>query len=106
MRAEPAYKLKTFYGRLQHLFVVDLPQEPQAGLERPTTVVLAGITTCKINAIHEALDIHYYIKESSTESIIDVTCVQCLVGQVQYAANRWAIIDRSGSLSRAVWVPD
>ena len=104
MRAEPAYKLKTFYGRLQHLFVVDLPQEPQVGLERPTTVILAGITPCKINAAHEMLDIHYYIRESSTESIVDVTCVQCLVGWVQYAENHWAIINRSGSLSRVVWV--
>ena len=75
MHAEPAYKLKTFYGHLQHLFVVDLPQELQVGLERPTTVILAGITPCKINMAHETLDIYYYIKESSTESIIDVTCV-------------------------------
>ena len=75
MCADPAYKLKTFYGCLQHLFVVNLPQEPQAGLECPTTVILASITICKINVIHKVLDIHYYIKESSMESIIDVTCV-------------------------------
>jgi len=106
MRAEPAYKLKMFYGHRQHLFVVDLPQELQVGLECPITVILAGIMPCKINAAHKTLDIHYYIKESSTESIVDMTCVQCLVGQVQYVENRWAIIDCSGSLSHAVWVTD
>jgi hypothetical protein len=96
----------TFYGRLQHLFAVHLPKELQVGLEHPTTILLAGITPCNIDSVHETLDIHYYTKESSTERIVDLTCIQCLVGRVQYAENRWAIIDRSGPLSRALWTPD
>jgi len=102
----PAYKLMTFYGHLWHLFAVHLPQELEIGLEHPTTVLLAGITECKIDAGHETLDIHYYFKESKTESIINLSCVQCLIGHMQYAENRWAIIDRSGSLSHALWVPN
>ena len=105
-RAEPAYKLKTFYGCLQHLFAVHLPQEPQLGIKHPTTVLLAGITECKVNAGHETLNIQYYFRESKTESIVDLNCVQCLVGCVQYAENRWAIINHSGSLSHALWVSD
>jgi hypothetical protein len=104
MRADPKYKLMTFYGRLQHLFAIHLPREPQVGLEHPATVLLAGITACKIESDHAMLDIHFYVQESKTVSIVDLNCVQCLVGRVQYAENRWAIIDRSGSLSRALWV--
>jgi hypothetical protein len=37
--------------------------------------------------------------------VVDITCVQCLVGQMK-DGNMWAILDRSGVLARAVHVEE
>lgn len=62
------------------------------------------VTTCEIEATHGCLDIHYYTQESTTEEFMDLTCVQCLVARVRDEGRRWAILDRSGSLSRPDFV--
>ncbi|KAK0477207.1 hypothetical protein EDD18DRAFT_1087747, partial [Armillaria luteobubalina] len=38
--------------------------------------------------------------------VTDITAVQCLVGRVPCGENKWAVIDRSGSLARAVYLGD
>jgi hypothetical protein len=100
-RREPEFELKTFYGRLQHLFAVQLPIYPGVGVNTAQTVLLAGITTCNVDVEHPVLDIHFY-KTEGVEEIYGLECVQCLIGRVPYSEQRWAIIDRSGALSRAV----
>ncbi|KAI0309125.1 hypothetical protein OF83DRAFT_1072534 [Amylostereum chailletii] len=104
-RVEPEFEMVTSYGRLQHIFVLNLPASNVVGLAQPEIVILAGITSCKVIRKHPKLDIHYYKDESMTEELYDASCVQCVVGRV-FDNGLWAIIDRSGSLSRAVWVPD
>ncbi|KAF8160546.1 hypothetical protein K438DRAFT_1619176, partial [Mycena galopus ATCC 62051] len=52
----------------------------------------------------EPLDIHFYSRLGALE-VIDVTSVQFLVGRVK-DSREWAIIDRSGSLARAIWTAD
>lgn len=101
---EPVYVPQTHYGRLQHVVAVRLPRCPTLGLDVPETVFLAGVTACEVEATHGRLDIHYYTQESRTEEFMDLTCVQCLVARMKDEGNRWAIMDRSGSLSRPDFV--
>ena len=51
------------------------------------------------------LDIHLYSHEGSLD-FIDVTSIQALVGRVpcSNAGPKWAVVDRSGALARAVSV--
>jgi hypothetical protein len=70
------------------------------------TVILAAIRTCELNdgVAPVGLDIHYYSWAGALH-FVDVTNVQCLVGWVK-DGNKWAIIDQSGLLARAVYVED
>lgn len=45
----------------------------------------------------------------STQQVIDITCVQCLVGRTPTVTNgrtEYAIIDRSGYLGGAIYAAD
>lgn len=95
---------RTFYGQLQHIYVVYCPAIASSTHTTPSSVVFAVIRTCDVIEDHPQLDIHYYTRESTLD-VVDITTVQCLVGRFQDRA-RWAIIDRSGSLSRAWYVGD
>ncbi|VDC05579.1 unnamed protein product [Peniophora sp. CBMAI 1063] len=104
--ANAVYERETYFGRLQHLFCVRVPADPAAGVLEAETILLAGVTPCKITNKHDVLDIHVYKDESPTEEVVDLDCIMCLVGRVRYLKRYWAIIDRSGSLARAVYEPE
>jgi hypothetical protein len=100
---QPEYELRTFYGQLQHIYVVQFKEPRLAlGLNDPTTVFLAAIRTCILDnpdtQLH-GLDVQLYSKEGGLD-VVDITSLQCLVGRIRDRA-QWAIIDRSGSLARA-----
>ena len=54
---------------------------------------------------HAVLDLHYYKKLGRTD-VYDITVVQCVIGRVRLERGEFAIIDRSGSLARAIYVED
>jgi len=105
-RRRPEYELKTFYGQLQHVYLVQFPSACRdLRIDQPSTIILASIKTCILD--HpvpqlERLDIKHYSAEGAVH-VIDITSVQCLVGRIR-DRNRWAIIDRSGSLARALYI--
>ena len=105
-RRRPEYKLQTFYGQLQHIYLIQFPNPcEELGLDQASTIILASIRTCILDdpvPQLECLDIKYYSAEGATH-VIDITSLQCLVGRIR-DRNRWAIIDRSGSLARALYV--
>ncbi|KIM59027.1 hypothetical protein SCLCIDRAFT_27607 [Scleroderma citrinum Foug A] len=103
-RRQPEYEMKTFYGQLQHLFVISLPPDTNLNLTEPTVHILASIKTCKIECTNVDLDIHYYSKLGGLD-VLDITCIQCVVGRIP-CNNGWAIIDRSGDLAHAFYVPE
>ena len=70
----------------------------------PPPVLLAAIQTCNIDRSNDALDIHYYSRMGGVD-YVDVTTVQCLVGRIKDRGH-FAVIDRSGSLSRALYVDE
>ncbi|KIJ70560.1 hypothetical protein HYDPIDRAFT_184816 [Hydnomerulius pinastri MD-312] len=102
-RRRPEYELKTFFGRLQHIFVVRLPPTQHLNIHTPAVHILAGIETCEIQRSTD-LDIHYFNKVGSLD-VVDISCVQCLVGRIPVASG-WAIVDRSGDLARALYAAD
>lgn len=81
--------------------VVHLKAIPYIGAG-PSTVVLGIIRSCTIETRHRILDINYYSKEGTLD-VVDINSVQCVVGRIR-DRNRWAIIDRSGTLSRALYI--
>lgn len=95
----------TFYGQLRHIIVVHCQAaSDQLGILGPTAIILAAIRTCKVEDKNtlaaSVLDIHDYSAMGELH-VTDITGVQCLVGRVK-DGSRWSIIDRSGSLARAI----
>ncbi|KAF8205477.1 hypothetical protein K438DRAFT_1579180 [Mycena galopus ATCC 62051] len=107
-RLEPEHELQTFYGQLEHIYRVVFPVPvPALDISEPTTYILAAIRNCVLDKDDpklEPLDIHFYSRLGALD-VIDVTSVQSLVGRVK-DSREWAIIDRSGSLARAIWTAD
>lgn len=111
---KPVYRKETFYGRLDHIFSISLPNLTAAEKETlgfdPETpsesnvVLLAAIRTCKLekdDSRMKDLNIHFYSSMGGLH-FIDITTIQCLVGRVKDGERGWAIIDRNGALSRAI----
>ena len=107
-RHKPVFEAETFYGQLQHIYVVrfsELCQDECVEPKKP--IFLAAIHNCKLTTDDPQLvklDIHLYT-QMGTLDIIDITSVQALVGRVksQVSGGAWAIIDRSGALARAIY---
>lgn len=97
-------ELHSFFGQLMYVVVLHFPACQALQLHEPTTIALAAIRSCPILKSHKDLDIHYYTKEGSID-VLDLTCVQCVVGRVK-DGHGWAIIDRSGSLSRTIFAAE
>jgi hypothetical protein len=86
------------FGQLETIFVVPLPAARQLGLMQPKTLLLALIRHAATR-LKTRLKIPYYEHLNSMD-IVDVQTIQCVVGRVHVGGNRYAIIDRSGSLAR------
>lgn len=99
----PKFVPETFYGQLQHIFVVPMPAAEELGIAEPQTLILASILTCDIEAQND-LDMHYFKQHGRTE-VVDIATIQCLVGRVR-DRDWWTIIDRSGKLARAEFALD
>ncbi|EIN14532.1 hypothetical protein PUNSTDRAFT_59555 [Punctularia strigosozonata HHB-11173 SS5] len=103
-RRVPEYQDHTFFGQLKHIFVLHLPKSRTLKIKDDETVLLAVIRSCDVTRKHPRLDIHYYKRDGRLE-VVDLTAIQCLVGRIPVpTSNEWAIIDRSGTLARALYV--
>ena len=91
------------FGQLQHIFVVRLAASKTLKLAQPTTLILAAIRACACPQL-ESNGVYYYDREGTLE-VVDMKCVQCLVGRVS-DRSRWAIIDRSDNSARPVFILD
>lgn len=103
MGRRPRYIKKTFYGRLEHIYVLEIGPAPALDLQDRTTIFLAAIRECVLDQDYDiGMDIHLYSQEGRLD-LGDLTSIQCMVARVKWG-NKYAIIDRSGSLSRAIYV--
>ena len=101
---------RPFFGQLQQILQVNLPAMP-SGREvvAPQTILLAVIQDCEINEATRTqaeidLDIRYITRMGALQ-VVDLQTVQCVVGRVK-DRGKYAIIDRSGTLARAIFVDD
>jgi hypothetical protein len=103
---QPEYELQTFYGQLQHIYVIHFATASNdLGLDNATTIILAAIRACVLDNIDpqlRRLDIRHYSTEGAMH-VVDITSVQCLVSRIR-DRNKWAIVDRSGSLARGLYI--
>jgi hypothetical protein len=101
---EPKYVHETFFGQLQHLFTIEFHRDTahdHLGTDE-TIVILAAIRNCIVDGVGPTgVDIHYYSMEGRLH-FVDVSSIQCLVGRVK-DGDKWGIVDRSGSLARAMY---
>lgn len=99
-RMAPKFEVRPFFGRMENILVVRLPATPELALDTVSTLILAGIRQCEIDATN-SMGMPLYSKTGRFE-VVDITCVQCLVGRIQND-KKWAIIDRSGGLQRSYY---
>ena len=101
----------TFYGKLQHIVGIHfVGPQPELGLKGPRTIMLGVINTCddsKPDPKLLDLNFQFYKKEKEAFSVVDIECIECLVGRVRdVEGRRWAIVDRTGSLVRDIYIQD
>ncbi|KAK6972083.1 hypothetical protein R3P38DRAFT_3137259 [Favolaschia claudopus] len=97
------FELRTFYGQLQHTYLVNL----QNTLDIPAdySIILVEIKTCQLTGSDERLDLHFYSHLRETADVVDATALQCVVGRVPDKLSRdQGIVDRSGNLARALYL--
>ncbi|KAL1720500.1 hypothetical protein EV715DRAFT_271829 [Schizophyllum commune] len=89
------------------ILVVEVRASPQLKLAQPETLILAYIHSCNPRYTN-SLGMTLYDRMGVYE-VVDITTVQCLVGRVP---RKWpdpdfyAIVDRSSSVNRSIYVPD
>jgi hypothetical protein len=96
----------TRYGQLLRILGLQLKASPLLNTTKTTTILLAVIQSCKLSGSHASLDIHYYPDGAAGRGfteVVDLQCVQCVVARA-LDRKEWGIMDRSGSLARAVFV--
>lgn len=109
-RVRPRYELETFYGQLEHIFVIEFAADraDDIGLDGQHTIILAAVRNCILKdrrpAASDGLDIHIYTRLGPLH-FLDIMGLQCLVGRVK-DDNEWSIFDRSGTMARADYVDD
>ena len=91
-----------FFSQLQNIFMVSLKVSPTLKLNKLTNLILSAIHTCSNPQIKGENGMFYYSQEGHLE-VVDIGCVQCLVGRVK-DGNEWAIIDHSESSARPTFV--
>ena len=92
---------RVFFGQVQNIFVIKIHASPALELEETTTLILAAVRTCANPQMKGENNIYYYSREGPLE-VVDMNCVQCLVGRVK-DGNEWAIVDRSNGSARPVF---
>jgi hypothetical protein len=97
---QPTFEVRPYFGQLENILVVRLPATSQLDLNTGSTLILAGIRQCEVDATN-SMGMPFYSKMGRFE-VVDITCVQCLVGRIRND-KRWAIIDRTGGLQRSYY---
>ncbi|KAH9850528.1 hypothetical protein C2E23DRAFT_735077 [Lenzites betulinus] len=96
------FESKTLYGQLQHIYHIRLLPIPSHAIPSDTSVLLAAIQTCNIERSNHELDIHYFTRMGAID-YVDISTIQCVVGRIKDRGST-AIINRSGTLSRAIFL--
>ena len=97
-RREPEFELRNFFGQILRLFVINIPASPQHEI-REDSFIYAAIHQANISEpATDHCGINYY-QQLGPVVVVDLSSVQCVVGRIR-DHNKWAIVDRSGSLAQ------
>jgi hypothetical protein len=99
---------KSYYGRLEHIVSVEFSGGCEAlGLAKGVTIAFALFHRCILTNTDprlERLGVYFYSGESENLHVTEVSRVHGLVGRIKGGPGSWAIIDRSGSISREAYL--
>ncbi|KAF9037166.1 hypothetical protein BJ165DRAFT_1312239, partial [Panaeolus papilionaceus] len=70
--------MRTYFGQLKLIVVINLPATPRVNLTKPLTVVLAIILQTPTDRVGEM----FTYRNSTVEEVIDLERVQCVVGRI------------------------
>ncbi|KAL1741822.1 hypothetical protein HDZ31DRAFT_44602 [Schizophyllum fasciatum] len=105
--APPIFVPQSYFGQLENILVVEVSPSPALNLRRPETLILAYIHACH-PCYTNSLGMILYDRMGVHE-VVDITSVQCLVGRVPRrwpAPDLYAVVDRSSTVNRSIYVPD
>jgi len=88
-------EVRTYFGQLQQIFSIKVPQSPQLHLDKPETLYLAAIRECDASYSEDGFG---EFLATNKLAVIDIGTIQCAVGRI-YDQEKWVIVDRSGSLA-------
>lgn len=88
-------EVRTYFGELQQIFSIKVPQSPQLNLNEPETLFLAAVKECDASFSEDGF---WEFSAARKLAVIDIGTIQCVVGRI-YDRGKWVIIDRSGSLA-------
>ena len=74
-------EVQAHYGELQWIFRIEVPQSPQLCLDKPQTLCLAAIKDCDTSYSKDGF---WEFKTAGKLTIIDLSTIQCVVGQIYY----------------------
>lgn len=99
---------ETFYGQLEHIYVIRFQDAcPELGITSPQVIAMAEIHTCNHNTKKSLLDnrINFFSK-MGRHNVVDLKCVQNLVGRVDAGRGGTAVLDRTGSVISTIATVD
>ena len=90
-----------FFGQPQHIPVAHIKEIPQTSI-KSQSVTLAVIRACIVEET-SSIGTPYFTKMGALD-VVDIGTIDCLVGRVSIDGRRFAIIDRSTSIPRSLYV--
>ncbi|KAJ6512456.1 hypothetical protein C8R45DRAFT_856656 [Mycena sanguinolenta] len=117
---DPVLKPRTFYGQLQKIYLIKLQNTEVIQIRKPKLTVpidhcilLVAIRNCEVTGTDERLDLHFYSQVKQVVDVVDATALQCVLGRVPDGTTHangtyrdYGIVDRSGTLARALYLDD
>ena len=88
-------EVQTYFGEIQKIFRIEVPQSPQLCLDQPETLFLAAVKDCDATFSEDGF---WEFKTAGKLVVIDIGTIQCVVGRI-YDRGKWVIVDRSGDLA-------
>ena len=89
--------LETFFGELQRIVKIDLPETSHLNLKEPMTLFYAIVKQCNTKQSKEGF---WEYKELGGLEAVDIGLIQCAVGRI-FDRGKWIIVDRSGECAHA-----
>jgi len=88
-------EVRTYFGELQQIFSIKVPQSSQLHLDEPETLFLAAVKECDVCFSEDGF---WEFSTARKLVVVDLGTIQCVVGRI-YDQGKWIIIDRSGDLA-------